>query len=179
MITGKYEGRPIYIHDYDGNSIADSVILETQPDMTITIKGTIDSSSEFVTALILGDDGVHEYQGKIRRVNSAYMTSELALFKGRVKESRSSQRYALRLPALVEHLLFGENSAPLPQPVEVLIINLSTSGALLQARPNCFSVQSVVELKLRIGDEIETLHTKVRWVKYINSTSAEYGCEFI
>lgn len=179
MNTGKYVGRLIYVYDQDGNNLASTTVLKCRSDMIITVKGIIRNSSEFVAVLIIEPDGVHEYQGRIARENTAYMTTDLALFKGKVKELRSSKRYTVKVMARVDFLLFGEKHTPLPHPVEALVVNLSTSGVLLQAKPNSFNANSVVELELPIGDDVAKLRTKIMRIKHIDGVTEEYGCEFI
>lgn len=180
MNIGKYVGRAIYISDENGNDLASTTILEHQMDyMNITVKGAIQSETELVTVLILESDGVYEYRGRIRRVNSAAMSTEISLFNGKIKEARAAKRYNLNLGASVISLVFGDITAPLPQPIDVFVVNLSTSGALLRAKANSLRVDSVVGLRLPIDESAPPLHAKIMWNKNMDDTDAEYGCEFI
>ncbi|MEG0542076.1 MAG: PilZ domain-containing protein [Angelakisella sp.] len=149
--------------------------------MTISVHGHFRAAetNEFVTVLILTKDGVHEYSGKMRRSTAESQTAEIGLFKGRVKEDRAAKRYDINAPATVENLILESGKMALRSPVKVTLVNLSTTGALLQATPDCFAMDSVVEIKLGITSSLSTMHGKIVRVRSLNTTCAEYGCRLV
>lgn len=181
MAMCNYTGRRIFIHDADSNSIANTTVSAYNSQyMVVSVKEDLskNNNSEFVSVLILTDDGVHEYQGKFHR-SAHTMLTDIALFKGKVVENRAAQRYAINTTAFVESLIIDDLVVPLLNPLTVFAVNMSATGALLRSLPNSFNLESILEFKLNIGGKATTLYAKVVRVQNTDPASAEYGCEFI
>lgn len=181
MLMQDYAGRHIFIHDGMGNSIANSTIeTHNREYMTVQVKGRFagPAGSEFVSVLILAGDGIHEYKGKIRH-STKPLTTELALFKGKITENRTSKRYAINTIAGVERISMNDIPVPLQSPLTVLVVNLSTSGVLLRAVPGCFAPDSILSFRLNIGGKDAIISAQVVRVSEIDTTTHQYGCMLI
>lgn len=122
---------------------------------------------------------VHEFHGRIRRSTANSDTAEIALFKGHEKEDRASKRYSTNTPAVVENIITEDGKLPLSHGVEVVLTNLSSSGVSLVAPQNSLSVDSVVEIKLKVNTTITVMQAKVVRMRSLDDEKAEYGCELV
>lgn len=183
IISGNYNGCRIFIQDEDGNNVASTTVIEhNKAYMTILVRGILNNvrSDVFVTVLIMSNNGIHEYRGKLRKMLTASSATEIALFQGQLKkESRISKRYVVNTKAVVKSLIINRNHVPLLNPLDISIENLSSSGVLIRTQPNCFNVNSIIELKLNIGNSPTTLYGKVVRLQAVDTHNTEYGCKLI
>lgn len=157
-----------------------TVILEHDTNfMTISVKGELGGVAigEHVDILVLLPNSAHEYSGVLRRYNGTATT--LTLYNGRVKESRGATRYSANSLAKVENLVYGEQLAPLHRPLKVLLVNISTSGALIRTKPNSFIKDATAELRVSTGDSETVVQGVVVRVHKVDENQEEYGVRFI
>lgn len=145
--------------------------------ITVTETSVSFEGQSRVLLLILTRGQPQEYMGTVRH-RTSMGTREIALFKGRAKEDRSSCRYTVNTPARVEQLLISGRLLPLPKPVDAVVLNVSTTGVLLRARANALNVGTSFQLKMDIDGSVAVLNTTVVRIDPIDKISAEYGCKF-
>lgn len=107
------------------------------------------------------------------------MTTEIALFKGKIRENRAAERYPIKTQGDVRSLVVSSSLIPLLHPLEIFIENLSSVGALIKGKPDCFSVDMVIEMNFTIGNNDTTMFGKVIRIKETSQDLVEYGCKFI
>lgn len=159
-----------------------TIVFHNKEYMTISVQGPFQEAvgNEVVTVLILTDDGlVHEFCGRIRHSTTDPTRAEISLFRGHQKEDRNSKRYIVNTPALVENLITPEGKRPLNRAVEVVLTNLSTAGVMFTAPPNSFTLNSVVEIKLKVNTSIKAMQGRIVRVRNLDNACTEYGCELV
>lgn len=174
-------GRKAIIYDTNGEqTIAETTVLDFDREgQTITVRApALDSGAyERVSILVLCEDGVHEYQGNVRGQSNP-KEWEIALFRGRVKDSRANPRYVLKIPARVENLMFARRRVPLRAPLEVEVVNLSGAGVLLRAREGLLNIGTAFELRMQIAEAETVVSARVVRLTVLQADQIEYGCSF-
>lgn len=181
IIAKNYKGCRIFIHDENGSEIAHTTITEYDSDyMRATIPCVLNiENTEFVSVLIITNEGIHEYLGKILKPLFNSLSSQIALFKGQLKkEVRNAKRYSINTTAQIQSLVIRSNPAPLLNPLNVSILNLSSSGSLIRATPDCFRMNSVLEMKLSLGSNLTTIYGQIVRINNVDQTVTDYGCKF-
>lgn len=182
-ITSSYVGCRTFIYDENGDEIIKTHITEHgKDDMTITVKGAInpEKSDAPVTVLIISDEGIYEYSGRVRKFASSYMETKIGLFGGcEKKDTRESKRYPINMPASVKSLMINEEAIPLLNPLSVSVLNLSTSGALIKASADCFTKDSIIQMLVDINGHATNIYGRIVRVKEVDASTAEYGCQFV
>ncbi|MEG1777884.1 MAG: PilZ domain-containing protein [Angelakisella sp.] len=169
IIKGSLEGSEIrtVIQEHDTNF------------MTIDVKGALRGIAigDHVTILVLLAGSAHEFNGVLRKSNAG--TSSLTIYNGKVKESRCAVRYVTNSPALVPNLVYDGELYPLCHRLEVTLVNVSTSGALIRTKPNSFVKDAVAELCITIADSETIVQGVVVRIRDIDDENSEYGFKFI
>lgn len=175
-----YKGCKLYIYDEDNKiTILETVVRSCDINTNII---TVDSSQsklneyERVTVLILHSQCIFEFSGTVRRRNASDLT-EIALFKGKEKEGRTTKRYPVNAPATVENLVIANRLFSLPKPLDAIVINISTKGALLKTK-NALNIGTTFQLRLNTGGKETLLNASVIRINPIDAESTEYGCKF-
>ncbi|MEG2074248.1 MAG: hypothetical protein RRY54_05745, partial [Angelakisella sp.] len=130
VISGNYKGCHAFVHYANDKAVTDATIVSHNKEyMTVSLRGNFKSAenNEFVSVLIVVNDTVHEYRGKLRRSPIDITSAEIALFKGQLKENRSAKRYTLNVPAVVNCIVTDHGKLPLKNAAEVSLVNLSTT----------------------------------------------------
>ncbi|MEG0542762.1 MAG: PilZ domain-containing protein, partial [Angelakisella sp.] len=166
----------IIISDTVDSEVRTTILEHDTNFMTISVRGRLPGIAfgEHVTILILMPSCVHEFSGVPRKSNG--MSSSLTLYNGRLKESRSAVRYTVNSPAVVENLIFDDKLAPMCNPLNVRLINVSTSGALIRAKPNYFCKDAAAELKITVETVVQGVVVRVQEV---DDETTDYGFRFI
>lgn len=175
-----YKGYTAIVKGQDNGSEMRTVILEHDTNfMTIEVKGRPNGIAigEHVNILVLLPGSAHEFSGVLRKCNGT--TTGMTLYNGRVKESRGATRYVANSPALVAHLIYSGQLVPLCNPLNVLLVNVSTSGALIRTKPNSFAKDAEAELKMNTGDSETVVQGVVVRVHDIDEGATEYGFRFV
>lgn len=178
--ANQWVGRKIYVYaEAGGDAIAKTTIYEAEPSkMYIKVQSNELYRKGYgrVTVLLLGDNAVYEYKGNLRR--SGYGTCEIALFQGKERENRTAPRYNVQVPISIDTLLAGEDKIAMKTPLEATVCNISTSGALLRAKPNALGERASFQLRMHIGGNETIITTTVMWVNEVDEQAWEYGCAF-
>jgi len=126
--------------------------------------------------LVLSSPIPCEYQGKVKKVGGNIF---IAMFQGQEKESRSSARYPVSTPALIDALIVDNQLHPLQSPIKVILINISTNGVRFRAPYYSFESGDEFQMHLVISNNRKKITAEV--VNFVDNgnTSSDYGCRFI
>ncbi len=180
--NGSYSNLSVIIHDKYGNQITRSNIISYKSDelvMEISSSLPRDLLNEQVSVLIIkASEKPYEYGGVIRRITPE--SSFISLYKGKEKEGRSAKRYKFESPAVIDNLVFDTEYSPLHTPIRVDVVNISSSGILFNAKPDYFALNSLLSIKLKIGEkETRLIGEVISSQNKSDSEDSEYACKFI
>lgn len=182
MLSKNYTGCSVFIYDQHGKIISRTTVQEfDRKYMTITLRGNVEfpQDEEYLTILIVVDDGVHEYQGVIHKTTFEMNMFKISLFKGQSRESRKAKRHNVNAKGIVSSLIINKTRAKMLNPLPVRVVNISTSGALLEARSNSFSPHACFVLELSVDGNKTELLGCIEWIRAINEETENYGCQFL
>ena len=131
-----------------------------------------------VSLLIFSENEIFEFRGNVRRISVPGRIS-IALFKGRVKEDRSSTRYVVNAPATITSLIIDGKVSPFAKAEPATVINVSTVGVLLRTSPNILELPSFFQLKLMICGSETILNNAVVRTHKSTSEYTEFGCKLV
>lgn len=167
--------------DETGDTITETEILDfDQVMVVITLNSRPFENMGYgrVSLLVFTENEIFEFQGNVRRISVPGRIS-IALFKGRVKEDRYSKRYIVNAPASIISLIIDGEVSPFAEPEPVTVVNVSTDGVLVRARPNALEIPSCFQLKLMIGGSETILNNCVVRTHKSTSEYTEFGCKLI
>lgn len=178
----EYVGCRIIVQDTNSNTtIADTKVLscDRQNDV-VTLSRTVFSKElpERVSVLVFADQQLFEYRGTVRKGRISQGLVDIALYRGRNKESRGEKRYIVNTIAIVDHLIIGKKPIPLRKRLEVLVVDMSSGGCLIKADSGFFNVNSSFLLTIEYMGSTMTISTTVLRIKTIDAHTAEFGCKF-
>ncbi|MEG1687724.1 MAG: hypothetical protein RR276_07565, partial [Angelakisella sp.] len=120
--SGEFNGCRIFIRGMKDQEIGTTTVVDyNREHMTVTVRGTFYNAEDsgFVVVLILANDSVYEYNGKLRRSTLYPANSEIALSHGQLLEHRGAKRFPVNAPATVDNLVVDNRLFPLLTPIEV------------------------------------------------------------
>jgi len=101
------------------------------------------------------------------------------MFKGQEREQRGAERYAVKLPAMIEELICDSRPYSLHTPLEVELINISKTGVRFSAPFYSLTDGDRFRMRLTISDKDKQLITEVTNHIDRDSVVSEYGCRFL
>ena len=174
-------GRKVYVYEAGSDqAIAETTIQGLElAQMIIKVKSDVlyQRHPGRVTVLLLLETAIYEYRGMLRR--SGYGMCEIALYQGKEREKRLSKRFAVGAEACVDTLLSGDRAIPLKKPIPMRVLDISTSGARLQAAPKMLLTGACFQLRMNIGQKETVINSTVVWVRETDPELWEYGCTFL
>ena len=128
--------------------------------------------------LVFEPQGLREYAGSVTR---GIMENEIEvrLFRGKVKEARSSRRYTFHLEGEVRDIRVMDKDIPLRKPIAAQGLNISANGILLRSLRSSFRPRDRFKLYTTLNGKRCDLVCEV--VRLQNGTlhSEEYGCRIL
>lgn len=182
IIPGEYKGSKVILRSKEGAELACTEIKDHDKVLdVITVEGVYEEAvcDEQVLVLIVTKSTTHEYNGTIRRVVNSTFTTEIALYNGKIRENRAAERYTINTKGWVQSMAVNASLIPLPAPIDIFIVNLSSVGALFRAKPDSFAINAVIEMNFAIGANDSTMFGKIIRRNVIDVDTEEYGCRFI
>lgn len=179
---GNYINCHVIVYDENENPIANTTVLSHDKiGMKISIACTLREHriDDKIALMIIMENGVHEYRGTIRNMSSYPCLTEIALFNGHVKENRGVVRRIVNTDAFISSLVFDYIPSPLLNPLKLSIVNLSTTGALISAKPDSFRNGACIEIVFKIGIKDTIIYGKIVRIRTVDVSVEEYGCRFI
>ena len=127
--------------------------------------------------LIISSPTPREYSGKVKKIGGDVY---IALFQGQEKEKRKAMRYPVTTAAFINALVVDGQSYALQTSVEVMLINISTSGVRFQAPYYSFEQGDVFQMNLSISNNKRKITAKVtNCIDNDRDSSSDYGCHLL
>lgn len=178
-LTSNYEDAQILIYDLEGNKLSETVVTahdkaSSQIKVRTFPKGM--KANDDCRLLILTSPAPCEYQGKLKKVGADMF---IALFQGHEKESRTAARFTVTTPATIDLLICDGKPYELLSPVNVTLLNISTSGVRFRAPYYTLFEGSKFRLNMTISSAKKQLIAEV--VNHLDkdTLSSDYGCRFV
>jgi hypothetical protein len=178
-VKNDYIGCSVFFYDEEGATLScATVVSHNKIDMRIQLDEIPEvlKTGDMCRLLILADPVPREYHGRIR---FDFGTKYVALFRGKDKESRGAARYKVNFAANIEKLIYNGKEYDLYEPVEVRLINISTSGMRFSAKPNTININDRFKTTISFDDNKKTLYAEVVNVREVENSHMEYGCRFL
>lgn len=129
-----------------------------------------------VTVLILGNQGLYEFAGTVRKAAASGET-EIALYAGKEKESRGYVRYEMQSKGKVESVFLGEQEIKLRRMIVVQILNISANGIFFLATAGSFEVGEKIRLQVDLKGNVFASDYKVIRVQKYKNGAWGFGCK--
>lgn len=180
MFDFQYKDCRAIIYDTQTNqTVADTPILDSDSlsfSIAVPRKAFSDVPPMQVSVLIPSQGSLWEYRGSIRRDSITMKTVDIALYKGKEKESRHYVRYALNAPVHIQPL--SDDTPSSPDPMEATLVNISRQGCLLRTHLTTLSPGALLQVSIHLGDAPLSLRASVLRMTPIDENTAECGCLF-
>jgi len=125
--------------------------------------------------LILSTPTPCEYHGKVKKVGG---NQYFAMFQGQEKESRTSKRYPVNTHAQIDALIVDDRPYSLQTPLEVVLINISTTGVRFRAPFYSLEKGDHFHMHFTISNNKKQLTAQVVNFTDNKTESSDYGCRF-
>ena len=175
-----YLNCPVLVYCEEGDYLVRTVIINfDKGSMQIqleTMPGTLEIGDN-CKLLILTEPSPQEYLGRVR---TTFWGKSVALYKGRQKEDRGATRYKVSFKARVEYLVNDGRAEALETPLEIKLVNISTTGMRFLAPLKALRNGDKFQTRVTIGSDLKLLIAEVvNHREDEDSEIAEYGCRFL
>jgi len=160
-MADNYEGFPVVVYDSDGKYITKAAITEhDHRGKSILISDRLDSVKlgGQISVLILFPNVPCEFYATAKAVIDH--AREISLLSQRPRVDRISTRHKIDTPAVVRGAIVDAEYQAFVAPLQVLIDNISTSGALIKTKEP-FLLESIVEIILNINGKDTFLYGEI------------------
>lgn len=175
-----YQGCKTIVYDDASQTIITEATIETfeKTNCTVTLRSRafLNNAYERVTLLIFYKGVPHEYKGTVRKAKTASGQTQIALYRGKVNEKRTSARFPLSMHGVVTHLIIAHKLMALPTPTELEVVNISTNGCMLRGKPNALNIGTAFQLSINMLSADILINAKVVRSKAIDAQTVEFGC---
>lgn len=161
--------------------IAETKVIEyNKKQLSIFVDGRdfVDKLNCKLSLLLLSDNFLHAYGGIARKSYSPRRV-EISMFQGKEKEDRYSKRYPANFPAEATNIFFTNDQEAGPERISVNVLNLSTSGVLIEANADELDIGATFNLKLNIAGSPTTINSVVVRSQICEGEKTKYGCKFV
>lgn len=149
-----------------------------QLSIFVDARDFVDKLNCKLSLLILSDNFLHAYGGIARKSYSSRRV-EISMFQGKEKEDRYSKRYPANFPAEATNIFFATDQEAGLKKIDVNVMNLSTSGVLLEANPDELDIGATFNLKLNIAGSPTIINSVVVRSQVCEGEKTKYGCKFV
>ena len=126
--------------------------------------------------LILTEPSPRECFGKVR---SDVGDKVVALFKWEDKENRGASRFKVNFTAFIEKMIYGNKSYKLYKPLEISLMNISTSGMRFYTEPDTVSEGDKFQIRIYVNLDVKVLIAQIVNCRQTDPNRVEYGCRFL
>ncbi len=182
-LPNSFIGQDVIVRDAQDIQIAKSTITaHDRHNMSIDIDTELPEAmlNTYVSILMFPHDtSPVEYRGLIRKIVSSRTT--ISIFKGEELPGRGAKRYTINAPAVIDAVMLMHRRLALSVPLDINIINISTSGMLFSSEANLFGgVNSVVCVQLFMNGHLSGFVARIVRTKPIDGgKSFEFACKFV
>jgi len=178
-LTGDFTGCSVLLYDTNGNHLGSTVIREHdrgEQHIKLNLMPAMLRANDNCKVFILSSPTPCEFMGMVKKLSGSLI---IALFQGQEKENRGATRYPVKTTAYIEALIIDNKEYNLQIPVNVTLINISTTGVRFRAPYYSLNEGDIFKVNLVVSNSKKTLTAAV-----INHTdkepvSSDYGCRFI
>jgi len=177
---GNYTNSLAVIYDADNNCISRTMITgHDRRAMTVEISDALENikAGARIKLLIIHHDSVSEFNGVLRRPRSG--VCEISLFAEHEREGRTSSRHTLNRSGVVNNMIINRQQGPFPQPLNIIIENLSTTGILVKSPVGGFMVGSIIQVEFDAGGKEATVFGKIVRENINDDNTVSYGCQLV
>jgi len=180
VLAGDFTGCSVLIYDTDGNHLISTIVKEHdrgEQQIKINRMPSELKANDDCKVFLLSSPTPCEFSGKLKKVGGSL---SIALFQGQEKENRGATRYAVSTPASIESLIVDGEAHKLQNPVNVTLINISTSGVRFRAPYYSFLDGDTFRMNLIISNSKKNITAEV--INYLDNeaaSSSDYGCRFM
>ena len=174
-----FSGSPALIYNNTDDSVFRTVVVDHDRNREYIILEELPENlniGDTCKMLILVEPAPQECNGKIKNDLGDIV---VALFKKQVKESRGATRYKVNFTAFIEHVIIEKQAYKLLNPIEVKLINISTTGLRFFAQPDTITVGDRFQIRMYINLEVRVLICQVVNHKVTGPDREEYGCRLL
>lgn len=164
-----------------GNVIAKTIITDyAHETMTISIhEGTF--SLHGIPRVLLNifyGESIYEYMGTVRKLIPPSLR-QISLYKRSILPDPRTKRYQVETSATIEEILLdGEGGGKIDVPMKVILLNISSGGALLKTNCQNLVLDTCFKLRLMIGDTDTCINTTIVRVTKNTEEDLQFGCLF-
>jgi len=184
--SGNFVDSLVVIYDNENNYIAKTIITgHNKNEQYIEVVGGLESvkTGTRLHLLIVYQDGCSEFGGTLsgvhKGVGGRLDVFEISLFGERPRDARGAVRHTLNSSAIIREVVVNSKRYALREPVNITIINISTTGVLIMSPELRFVMGSMLRIEVDIhGKETILLGKVVREQRHDDGTHS-YGCQLV
>jgi len=178
-LAGDYTTQTVLIYDTDRNHLITTYILMHERDTKQIIVEKLPDSLKLNNSckvMILTAPTPVEFDGKIKRLGNGLC---IAMFQGQERDSRSSERYSINTQAQITTLVVDGKNHPIQTPINVVLMNISTTGVRFRAPFYSFEVGDQFQMDFSVGKNQKKVVVLVVNTVDNGRDSSDYGCRFL
>jgi len=178
-LLGDFTDCSVLLYDMSGNHLGSTVIREhdkKEQQIKVNLMPTVLRANDNCRVFILSSPTPCEFSGKLKKIGGSLI---IAMFQGQEKENRGAMRYPVNTSAKIEALIIDEQSYYLQTPVDVTLINISTSGVRFRAPFYSLIENDVFMMDFIISNANKTITAEVVNCMDKGTESSDYGCRFV
>ena len=179
VLAGDFTGCSVLIYDTNGNHLSSTVIREherKEQQIKVNLIPAQLKANDNCKVFIMSSPSPCEFSGKLIKEGGKLI---IAMFQGQEKENRAATRYTVNTPANIEALIIEEQAYSLQTPVEVTLINISTSGVRFRAPYYSLIEKDIFRMNLVISNSQKTITAEVINNADKGTETSDYGCRFV
>jgi len=179
VLSDNYTGCTVFIYDMNGDHLLDTVVTDhnrEEQQLKVNSLPVELHINDKCSLLVLTSPSPCEYLGKVKKIGGNIF---IAMYQGQEKENRTATRYAVNAPAMIDTLITEGHPYSLHTPLNVTLINISTSGVRFRAPYYSLAEGDVFQMRMVISQNKKKLIAQV--LNHIDKepVSSDYGCLFL
>lgn len=176
------KGQHLILYDEDKNKILEGPIIEVTSGSIAYVEyhgaKKFDYCGTHGNALVVANGHMTEYRAKIGVMYNKNQV-EIGLSNAEARtDGRGATRYPVDVSYVVKHIYIGARRIPIPNPIEIKIKDISSTGMMFVSSPN-FNIKTRIGYSLWTSDT-ERVSTVAQIVRSENLGNGlvRYGCRF-
>ena len=179
-MENNYEGSPVIVYDSNGEYIANATVNEhNTEEMTISISDRLDGieNGTEISVLVINPEDIFEFNATAENLLGS--VREISLSERRQRQKRAAPRRKVNTPATIRGAIVGAEYHAFSSPLEVIVDNISATGALIKTPIEYFSVDHVIEIILTLDGMDSFLYGRVVRVVTTDDNCWAFGIAFL
>ena len=178
-LTSDFAGNTVLIYDANGKHLIDTTVSDydkSSHQIQVTDMPEELKVNDTCKTLILSSPVPCEFRGRVKKTGGIFY---IAMYMGQEKESRNATRYPIIVPALITAFVIDGTVHTIQSPVEVTLINISTTGVRFSAPYYSFDNGDELHIHAIINKSRKKITAEVIDHKDKENNTTEYGCRFL